>query len=328
LHAPVLVREVLHWLRPESGGTFLDCTLGLGGHAEAILEASADARVIGIDRDLEALLLARERLERFGDRLRTVHANFEDLAAVMSDLSITEVQGAIADFGVSSLQLDRAERGFSFSADAPLDMRMDRRGTPTAADLVNRLSEEDLADLIFKYGEERAARKIARAIVRERGREAIATTGRLAQVVVRTLRVPGRWRTHPATRTFQALRIAVNDELAAIERLIPAAISALAPGGRLAAISFHSLEDRIVKQSFQRESGRCMCRPELGAYAPRPGQSPDAGEGFLATAAVCDRCGARKRVVVHTRKPIRPGPAEARANPRSRSARLRVCEKL
>jgi 16S rRNA (cytosine1402-N4)-methyltransferase len=192
LHEPVLLKEVLEWLRAEQGGTFIDCTLGLGGHAEAILKASGDAEVVGIDRDSEAIELARDRLRVFEGRFQAARANFAELLEVMSKLGISGAQGVMADLGVSSLQFDRAERGFSFASDAPLDMRMDRESEETASDLVNELPERELADLIFEYGEERGSRRVARAIVRARAREPIATTGQLAEIVVRALHVPGR----------------------------------------------------------------------------------------------------------------------------------------
>lgn len=319
-HEPVLLREVVEWLRADEGGTFVDCTIGLGGHARAVLDASPSARIIGIDRDSEALALARKRLSIFEQRVQLIHANFEDVGSKLVVAGVKHVQGILADLGVSSLQLDQNERGFSFVSDAPLDMRMDQNTGSTAAALVNQLSERELADLIFEYGEDRGARKIARTIVRARDREAIATTKQLADIVVRALNVPGRWRIHPATRTFQALRIAVNDELDALERFIPNAITALARGGRLAIISFHSLEDRIVKRSFLRESGRCQCeQPSM--------QSGKRGE-VLDNAIVCERCGASTRIRILTRKPVRPTPEEIERNPRSRSSLLRVCERL
>jgi len=321
LHEPVLLEEVIEWLRPGEGGSFVDCTIGLGGHAEAILAASPETRVIGIDRDLEALGQARERLLIFEGRVQFVHANFESISSILEREGMTAVRGILADLGVSSLQLERDERGFSFASDAPLDMRMDQDSERTAAELVNELSERELADLIFEYGEERGARKIARAIARQRDREPIATTKQLADVVVRALNIPGRWRIHPATRTFQALRIAVNDELNALERFIPAAISKLTQGGRLAIISFHSLEDRIVKRSFLRESGRCIC--ETQRWQRRAGS-----KAAVDAKLICEQCGARRRISILTRKPVRPTPEETERNPRSRSSLLRVCEKL
>lgn len=293
LHEPVLVDEVLGLLRPELGGIFADCTVGMGGHAEALLEASDETIVIGIDCDAESLELACRRLARFGSRFRPVRANFKELPQLLERLGVAQVRGALADLGVSSFQLESAHRGFSFALDSRLDMRMDQSCGPSAAELVNRLAEHQLADLIFKYGQERRARRIARAIVAERARRPIETTAQLANLVIRALRPRGRWRIHPATRTFQALRIAVNRELEGLDRFISDAISALEPGGRLAIISFHSLEDRIVKQTFRLEAGR-----------------------------------AGSRVRILTPKPIRPDPSEIQRNPRSRSARLRACEKL
>jgi 16S rRNA (cytosine1402-N4)-methyltransferase len=316
VHEPVLLEGVDVWLRPQLGGDFIDCTVGLGGHAQRLLAASTETRVIGIDRDPEALAIASRRLAAFGRRFRPVCANFIEVARVVDEFGIADVRGVLADLGVSSLQLERSHRGFSFSTDAPLDMRMDPGQPQTAADLVNRLPEAELADLIFEYGEERGARKIARAIARERQREPVVSTRRLADIVVRALRVPGRWRIHPATRTFQALRIAVNGELEALASFIPNAVSVLGSGGRLVIISFHSLEDRIVKRTFQLQSGRCLC----SVGTSRPG----AGRDEL----VCDRCGARRRVEILTRKPVRASKEEIRRNPRSRSAVMRVCERL
>lgn len=327
LHEPVLLNEVIEWLRPREGGTFVDCTIGLGGHAQAILAASPETRVIGIDRDSEALALVRKRLSIFEGRVGLIHANFQSVASVLDEECITEVRGVLADLGVSSMQLERNDRGFSFASDAPLDMRMDQSRGLSAAELVNQLSERELADLIFEYGEERGARKIARRITRAREREAIVTTQQLAGIVVRALNVPGRWRIHPATRTFQALRIAVNDELNELERFIPNAISKLTHGGRLAVISFHSLEDRIVKRSFLRESGRCICglqRPQRETQRPQRKSLKEAAVDEV----ICEHCGARRRISILTRKPVRPTAEEIERNPRSRSARLRVCERL
>jgi 16S rRNA (cytosine1402-N4)-methyltransferase len=323
-HEPVLLEEIIDWLRPNLGGVFVDCTLGLGGHSEALLKASPDTKVIGIDRDLDALALAKERLSIFENRFQAMHANFENITDVLSELGAGKVRGVLADLGVSSLQLDRSERGFSFAQAAPLDMRMDASSGETAAEMVNQLQERELADLIFEYGEERGARRVARAIVRQRASAPIATTKQLAEIVVRALRVPGRWRIHPATRTFQALRIAVNQELLALENFIPEAIPHLDSGGRLAIISFHSLEDRIVKRSFQRESGRCICQASRQAnyWTGAAGSSDKPGD------IVCTVCGAQNRVKVLTRKPERPAQAEIERNPRSRSALLRVCERL
>lgn len=333
-HEPVLLEEVTRWLRPEAGGTFIDCTLGMGGHAEALLAASPETRVIGIDRDPEAVGRARARLAGFEGRFQAIQANFVDFNAVLDRMGVEKVRGVVADLGVSSMQFDRGERGFSFLVDGPLDMRMEDGTGETAADLVNNLTESELSDLIFEYGEERKARRIARFIAREREKAPITTTKQLADTVVRALNVRGRWRIHPATRTFQALRIAVNDELAAVEALLPAAISRLESGARLAIISFHSLEDRIVKRAFQRESGRCECPVEWRAIKQTVIKQTESAAGSDTMAdsdsdnLICSRCGARKRVVVLTRKPVRPAPEEVERNPRSRSALLRVCEKI
>ena len=361
-HEPVLRQEVVQWLIPQNPQgdrfrvrTIVDATLGLGGHTQALLAAAPQVRVIGIDQDPEALRVARERLAPFKDRVSFAHANFQDLAAVLRELKVDRVQGIVADLGVSSLQFDTGERGFSFSVEAPLDMRMNQGDGETAAELIERLSEKDLADLIFEYGEERGARRIARALVKARERGPVTTTKELADITIRALRVPGRWRIHPATRTFQAFRIAVNDELKVLEAFIPEAITALAKGGRLAIISFHSLEDRIVKRRFQRESGRCECTgrdrmnfpvfPTPRATSWEAGPIKEAQEADEATGAinpkaepeaddavseltVCQRCGARLRINPLTRKPIRPSDEETARNPRSRSALLRVCERI
>lgn len=308
-HVPVLIGEVLAALEPARGGLFVDCTLGMGGHSEALLEMSSAVRLVGIDRDGEALALARERLSRFGERFRAVHADYREIASVVAAEANGEpVAGVLADLGVSSYQLDEAERGFSFSHEAPLDMRMDRSEGETAADLVNRLAERDLADLIYEFGEERASRRIARAICRARERRPIATTTELAEIVARASGIPRhKQRIHPATRTFQALRIAVNRELEGLDRFLDDAIAALeAPGGRIAIISFHSLEDRIVKRRFNALSGHCSCPP-----------------GF----PVCV-CGARQIIRPLTRKPVVASEREVETNPRARSAKLRAAERV
>jgi 16S rRNA (cytosine1402-N4)-methyltransferase len=337
-HQPVLLKEVLEWLKPETGGTFVDCTLGLGGHAEAMLLAAPATRVIGLDQDAKALALAKKRLEKFADRFQAAQTNFKDLSEALKNLGIAQVQGVLADIGVSSLQFDNVERGFSFAADAPLDMRMNQLQGETAADLANHLSEQELADLIFAYGEERGARKIARGLVKERQRQPITTTKQLADIAIRALNVPGRWRIHPATRTFQAFRIAVNDELNVLEKFIPEAISALAKGARLAIISFHSLEDRIVKRAFQRESGQCLCEGQSRINRPESYkkirtaikyQKSDVEVNLKTSdAVICDTCGARLRIHPLTRKPVRPSDEEIAGNFRSRSALLRVCERI
>ena len=289
-HVPVLCDEVIDLLQPRDGGLYVDGTLGLGGHTQAILERSAPTgRVIGFEWDAEALARAQERLAPYQDRLRTVQASYADLLAELAALNVERIDGLLVDLGVSSLQLDRAERGFSFRTDAPLDMRMDRRNPVTAASLVARLSAEQLADMFYHYGEERQARRIARFLVEAREAEPVTTTGRLAEIVAAA--VPRKFhppRIHVATRVFQALRIAVNTELDNLVRLLETAPAVLAPGARIAVIAFHSLEDRIVKQAF------------AGNPAYR----------------------------VLTRRPIEPQPAETQKNPRARSAKLRVAERV
>ncbi|HEX8722603.1 MAG TPA: 16S rRNA (cytosine(1402)-N(4))-methyltransferase RsmH [Pyrinomonadaceae bacterium] len=307
-HRPVLLFEAVNLLDPARGGLFVDATLGLGGHSEAILVASADTRVLGIDRDREAIRLASERLARFGTRFRAAHANFREIVRVLGETGESEVTGVLADLGVSSLQFDTPERGFSFRHDAPLDMRMDASGgDETAAELLERLPEEEVARIIYEYGEERASRRIARWIVerRERG-EPIQTTGELAALVARAVGYKRGERVHPATRTFQALRIAVNGELEGLDGFVETAVDLLQAGGRLAVISFHSLEDRVVKRALRRLSGHCEC----GRRVP-----------------VC-ACGARRAVEVLTRRPVTPSEQELEENPRARSAKLRACLKL
>jgi len=317
-HQPVLVRETLKFIAPEAGGVFVDCTVGAGGHAEAILAASDQVRVIGVDRDETAIQVAWERLDHFGPRFCAVHANFKQVREILQAMGIPQVDGIVIDLGVSSLQLEQAQRGFSFQQEGPLDMRIDRRQELTAADLVNTLSEAELADIIYHYGEERAARRIARAIVRERRRGPIETTTQLADVVLRVTRPSGQWRIHPATRTFQALRIAVNDELTDLGTFVTAAIEVLKPGGRLVIISFHSLEDRIIKRAFRLHAGQCQCQPIADCGL----RIADFGE------MQCPGCGAERRVEILTRKPVQPSKTEVMRNPRARSAKLRACRKL
>jgi 16S rRNA (cytosine1402-N4)-methyltransferase len=302
-HKPVLYQEILDVLRPHAGGIYVDGTVGAGGHAWGILEASSpDGKLIGFDLDPQALEIAREKLAPFGDRFVLVHASYTKLTEQLVALGVDSVDGILLDLGLSSMQLAAADRGFSFQEDGPLDMRFDPEAKTSAADLVNRLPENELADLIYQYGEERYARRIAAAIVAARS---VDTTAELADLVAKA--VPGgRKRIHPATRTFQALRIAVNDELASVEAVLPQAVDDLKAGGRLAVIAFHSLEDRIVKRYFRRQSRDCICPPE----------SP---------ICTCEHQATIKEI---TRKPIRPTEAETRSNPRARSARLRVAEKL
>jgi len=300
-HVPVLLDEVVALLAPERGGLFVDATLGAGGHAEALLSRGARVRLIGIDRDPSALAAARSRLSRFGDRVTLVQGNFGDLDALLENRGGAD--GILADLGVSSMQLDEPARGFSFRRDGPLDMRMDSSGR-TAADVLATSSVEELSRIFREFGEERMAAKIARGIVAERKRRPVATTRQLARIV--SDQKGHREKIDPATRVFQALRIEVNQELVALARFLTAAVTRLNAGGRLAVIAYHSLEDRLVKEAFRRESGVCLCPPRLPACV----------------------CGARAALRVLTRRPLRPGEAEKRRNPRSRSARLRVAEKL
>ena len=302
VHIPVLYEEVLSWLRPHSGGWYIDATVGAGGHAKGILVASEpDGRLFGLDADPDALSFATKILEPFADRIILQAANFRQIGAEAGAFGIREVDGILMDLGVSSRQLDVGDRGFSFGQEGPLDMRMDRSQGQSASDLVNTLSEAELADILWQYGEERHSRRIARAIVAARP---LTTTGQLANLVART--VGRRERIHPATRTFQALRIAVNDELGALRDALPQARDLLRPGGRLAVIAFHSLEDRLVKQFFRQESRDCICPPELPICA----------------------CQHEATLKVLTSKPVRPTADEIVRNPRSRSARLRVAERL
>jgi 16S rRNA (cytosine1402-N4)-methyltransferase len=303
VHDPVMRDEIVDTFAAVPPGYVLDATLGGGGHSEAILESRDDLRILGLDRDPAALAAARARLERFGDRVATHRCRFDDLGAAMEAHDITELSGALFDLGVSSPQLDHADRGFSYRADGPLDMRMDTDASWSAADVVNGYAEADLARIIKRYGDERFASRIARAIVDARP---IETTNRLAEVVTAAIPAPAR-RTggHPAKRTFQAIRIEVNGELDAIPEAIDTAIDKLAPGGRIAVLAYHSGEDRIVKERLRAaETGGCECPPELPCV-----------------------CGAVQTVRL-VRAPKRASAAEAAANRRASSARFRVAEKL
>ncbi|WP_240610853.1 16S rRNA (cytosine(1402)-N(4))-methyltransferase RsmH [Ammonifex thiophilus] len=284
-----MVKEVLAYLAVKPGGLYVDCTVGGGGHAAAILALIGnEGRLIGLDRDPEALSFARERLGS-DPRVHLVHASFADLAEVLAGLGVKEVDGVLYDLGVSSYQLDRPERGFTYREDAPLDMRFDPSSPITAADLVNRLEEEELARIIREFGEERWAKRIARFIVRARARRPILTTGQLVEIIKEAIPAPARRRgPHPARRTFQALRIAVNQELEALKASLPQAADHLKPGGRLVVLSYHSLEDRLVKEFFRRS-------PYL-----RP----------------------------LTKKPLTPSPEEMERNPRASSCKLRAAEKI
>jgi 16S rRNA (cytosine1402-N4)-methyltransferase len=273
-HVPVMTAEVVGFLRPERGGVFVDCTVGLGGHSRALLEQGA-TRIIGLDRDLDALSRARDTLAPWGDRVELVHTDFRHIDEVLEARRTDAVDGALADLGVSSMQFDQPGRGFSFQRDEPLDMRMDRSAGETAADLVARSSERDLADAIFQYGEERFSRRIARAIVDARREAPVTTTGRLASIVRRAIPRRGPSRIDPATRTFQALRIWVNGELDGLDRFVHDAASRLREGGRLVVITFHSLEDRIVKRFLDAERKGCYSQRRNGACGGSAGIEND-----------------------------------------------------
>ncbi|WP_322480885.1 16S rRNA (cytosine(1402)-N(4))-methyltransferase RsmH [Thermogemmatispora sp.] len=320
-HMPVLLEEVVRFLQPQAGGHYIDGTLGEGGHTEAILEHSApDGRVLGIDLDPEALDRVAQRLSRYvkSGRLILVQGNFAELERIAAAYAFGPVQGILLDLGFSSLQLSNPRRGLSFTVDGPLDMRFDPAQPLSAADLVNRADEQELADIFHRYGEERYARQIARRIVREREQAPITSTRRLAEIVTAAIAAarqgPPRDGIHPATRVFMALRIAVNRELENLERALPQMLNLLSrpapgghgPAGRMVVIAFHSLEDRIVKEFMKREATDCLCPPRT---------------------PVCV-CGHRARLRLLTPKPVRPTAEEVSANPRSRSARLRVAERL
>jgi 16S rRNA (cytosine1402-N4)-methyltransferase len=291
MHEPVMVAETVEALAPSRGGLYLDCTVGYGGHASALLRAGV-TRLIGLDRDREALARAAETLAPFADRVELLHSDYRDALALLARRGIDAVDGALADLGVSSMQLDEAGRGFSFRRDEPLDMRMDRSQGPTAADILGEVDEGELADVIFQFGEERFSRRIARAIVAARRTGPVATTGRLAEIVRKAIPSRGRQRIDPATRTFQALRIWVNRELDRLDAFLEDMVRLLSVGGRLAVISFHSLEDRIVKQTFRAlVSGTSALR-------------------------------------LLTKRPMQASDAEIARNPRSRSAKLRAIERL
>ncbi len=303
-----MVDEVLASLNCKSGGTYVDGTVGGAGHAYEILAKSApDGLLIGIDCDAEALGAAAERLRSFGSRSILVKGDYADIAGILAGLEVKRVDGIIFDLGVSSHQLETASRGFSFTREAPLDMRMDCGLGYTAYDLVNKAAERELENIIRDYGEEKMARRIARAIVKKRAIAPIATTTELAALVARTVPfTQGRRAVHPATRTFQAIRIAVNNELERLPEAIKAGIEVLTGGGRFSIISFHSLEDRIVKNEFRRWERDCLCPPKM---------------------PVCT-CQQKALIRVVTKKPLRPGPAEVAANPRARSASLRTAERI
>ena len=308
IHLSVLPHETIEFLDIARGGVFIDATLGMGGHAEAILSGNDDTRLVGIDRDPAALAIAGKRLERFGNRFTPVHGNFRDITEVVSQIGLGQVNGIVADLGLSSLQLDTPERGFSFRFDAPLDMRMDPTAdTETAADILATYEEKEIADLIYQLGEERVSRRIAKWIVERRDRgEPITTTTELAKLVERAVGKKPKDRIHPATRTFQALRIAVNGEIEILENFMADAVGLLSSGGRIAVITFHSLEDKVIKRSMQKLAGRCFCPPRIPQCI----------------------CGVTKTINILTKKPVTASEAETNENPRSRSAKLRAAEKI
>jgi 16S rRNA (cytosine1402-N4)-methyltransferase len=302
-HQPVLYKEIIHALQPRKGGSYVDGTVGAGGHARGILEACApDGQLLGLDVDPQALALARETLAPYEQRIHLAQASYTTLSAELKNLHWDSVDGIVLDLGASSMQFDTPERGFSFQNDAPLDMRFGPHALQTAADIINTFDERELADLIYEYGEDRDSRKIARAIVNKRP---LHTTRELVAVIEAVSPRRGD-RVHPATKTFQALRIAVNDELASIKTVLPQAVASLKSGGRLAVISFHSLEDRIVKDFFREQSKDLVNPPYEQLYAVE-----------------------RKAIIKEvTRKPIVPSEAETKDNPRARSAKLRIAEKM
>jgi 16S rRNA (cytosine1402-N4)-methyltransferase len=304
-HTPVLADEVVQLLQPVVGaGIFVDATVGRAGHARSLLASSSQAQLIGIDRDPDSLEASRSHLSQFGDRVRLFRDDFKNLAPLLERLGVEKVRGVLFDLGVSSSQLDSADRGFSFRADGPLDMRMDPTQSLSASEVVNSYPVAKLVDVISRYGEERFARRIARAVVEARP---VSSTSELADIV--KLAIPAATRRtggHPARRTFQAIRIEVNSEVDALETALPAAIDALDRGGRLAVISYHSLEDRVVKRCFAAEARDCTCPPDF---------------------PVCV-CGAKARIRPLTRRPVRPRPEEIASNPRARAAKLRAVERL
>jgi 16S rRNA (cytosine1402-N4)-methyltransferase len=307
-HISVMPEEVVRYLAPRPGGIYVDGTLGGAGHARQILEASCpDGILVGFDRDPAALKVAAERLAEFGERVRLVNRNFAELTATLAELEIRGIDGLLLDLGVSSHQLDTQERGFSFQLDAPLDMRMDTTAGKTAADLVNGLPELELERIIKEYGEERWARRIAQFIATARAAAPIETTLQLVDIIKGAIpRAKWEERLHPATRTFQALRIAVNEELASLEEGLAAGLQLLNPGGRCVVISFHSLEDRIVKNSFRAMARGCDCPKDIPYCV----------------------CGKQPAVHVLTSKSVQAGEKEMADNPRARSARLRAVEKI
>ncbi|MBR3692199.1 MAG: 16S rRNA (cytosine(1402)-N(4))-methyltransferase RsmH [Clostridia bacterium] len=306
-HTSVLLEECLEGLNIRPDGVYVDCTLGGGGHSFHIAQRlGPGGRLIGIDRDDDALRAAGERLSPYADRFTPVKSNFSDVKAVLADLGL-KADGILFDLGVSSFQLDEPERGFSYMQDAPLDMRMDRSTGATAADLVNSYDEHAIADILWRYGEERYSRQIARAIVRARALAPIATTGQLCEIIKSAMPPQAlREKQHPAKRSFQAIRIAVNGELSAVEEALRDLWKSLNPGGRICVITFHSLEDRITKEAFAEMARGCTCPPQF---------------------PVCV-CGGKPKVKLIAKKPILPTEKELETNPRARSAKLRIAEVL
>ncbi len=306
-HVPVLLHECLDALAIKPDGIYVDGTLGRAGHSLEIVKRLTTGRLIGIDRDETAIAAAQERLADYGDRVTLVHSNFDRIGDILADLHIDGADGMLFDLGVSSPQLDDAERGFSYMHDAPLDMRMDRTAYLTAREVVNSWSYEELRRILFEYGEERYAPAIAKRIVQHREQQPIETTLELVDIIKSAMPPQAlREKQHPAKRSFQAIRIAVNDELGAVETVMKKAVPLLNPGGRLAVITFHSLEDRIVKNAMAEAAKGCTCPPSF---------------------TVCV-CGKKPQVRIVTRKPIVSGEEELERNPRARSAKLRICEKL
>ena len=306
-HVPIMLGDVMELLRPERGGIFVDGTLGGGGHSEGILKRLGDGKLYGIDRDGEAIAAASKRLKPFGDKFEAIRGNFFDMQELLGSVGVTRVDGILLDLGVSSYQLDAPQRGFSYHEEAPLDMRMDDRANLTAYDVVNGYSHDEFTRIIRDYGEERYAARVASAIVREREKQPIKTTTELADIIKYAIPAANRREgPHPARRTFQAIRIEVNGELEELGAAIQRAHDMLAPGGVLAVITFHSLEDRIVKQTFRTFEHPCVCDPK---------------------APICT-CGRVPTARVLTKKPIVPGEEELESNPRSRSSKLRAIEKL
>ena len=307
-HVPVLVREVVEWIHGKDGGIYVDATIGSGGHAVALLETCSDiALLVGIDQDAQAVAIAKKNLAAFNRRVTIAHGNFTTIKTILGTLHIEHIDGIIFDLGVSSMQLSNPLRGFSFMAEGPLDMRMDQSSAVQAQDIINTCAAAELEEIIRTYGEERWARRIARAIQNHRSTQPISTTTELSRII--SAAIPARYRPpsiHPATRTFQALRIAVNDELKKLNHALDETLDLLNSGGRMGVISFHSLEDRIVKQKFQQWERGCTCPPRIPQCI----------------------CGNEKKINILTRKPVIPSRDEMNVNPRSRSAKLRVAEKI